>query len=105
MKKVNIGNVPKMLVPLFESGTIVFCRDFPEWQRLHQKLGVDVHDSDANGASHTMSSENGVLHVIGVFNGKLSTIAHECALTWHSISAQGSVLMLNQEEPTRLTAT
>ncbi|HHU7963203.1 TPA: hypothetical protein ACUKG2_004772, partial [Escherichia coli] len=49
------------------------------WQRLHQKLGVDVHDSDANGASHTMSSENGVLHVIGVFNGKLSTIAHECA--------------------------
>ena len=79
MKKVNIGNVPKMLVPLFESGTIVFCRDFPEWQRLHQKLGVDVHDSDANGASHTMSSENGVLHVIGVFNGKLSTIAHECA--------------------------
>lgn len=30
-------------------------------------------------ASHTMSSENGVLHVIGVFNGKLSTIAHECA--------------------------
>lgn len=32
-----------------------------------------------NGASHTMSSENGVLHVIGVFNGKLSTIAHECA--------------------------
>ncbi|MCN9006739.1 hypothetical protein MLP03_02570 [Escherichia coli] len=79
MKKVNIGNVPKMLVPLFESGTIVLCRDFPEWQRLHQKLGVDVHDSDANGASHTMSSENGVLHVIGVFNGKLSTIAHECA--------------------------
>lgn len=79
MKKVNIGNVPKMLVPLFESGTIVFCRDFTEWQRLHQKLGVDVHDSDANGASHTMSSENGVLHVIGVFNGKLSTIAHECA--------------------------
>ncbi|MED0071517.1 hypothetical protein RCU53_13340 [Escherichia coli] len=77
MKKVNIGNVPKMLVPLFESGTIVFCRDFPEWQRLHQKLGVDVQDSDANGASHTMSSENGVLHVIGVFNGKLSTIAHE----------------------------
>ena len=70
MKKVNIGNVPKMLVPLFESGTIVFCRDFPEWQRLHQKLGVDVQDSDANGASHTMSSENGVLHVIGEFIGK-----------------------------------
>ncbi|EEJ8445350.1 hypothetical protein GVB59_000042 [Salmonella enterica] len=40
MKKVNIGNVPKMLVPLFESGTIVFCRDFPEWQRLHQNLAL-----------------------------------------------------------------
>lgn len=68
------------------------------------KLGVDVHDSDANGASHTMSSENGVLHVIGVFNGKLSTIAHECAHMAFDICSRVGV-DVEPEEPTRLTAT
>lgn len=79
MKKLSIGKLPKMTVPLFESGTIVFCSDFSEWHSLHGKLGIDTEDTGSNGLSHTLSSDKGTLHIIAVFNGKLSTLAHECA--------------------------
>lgn len=79
MKKLITGSLPKMNVPLFESGVVVFCRDFESWQDIHHKLGIEQHDDSSNGLSHTMTSQQGTLHIIGVFNGKLSTLAHECA--------------------------
>lgn len=68
-----------MKIPLFESGYVVYCDSWDEWESLHNKLGIDSGNSFANGLSHTVNNEQCVLHIIGVFNGKPSTLAHECA--------------------------
>lgn len=101
MKKLNLGKLPKMSVPLFESGLVVFCRDFTEWRQLHRRLNIELHDTGSNGASHTLSSELGVLHIIAVFNGKLSTLAHECAHMAFDICSQVGVVV----EPGRANET
>ena len=68
-----------MKVPLFESGYIIYCGSWDDWGSLHEKLGIDGGDSFVNGASRTVTNAQCVLHIIGVFNGKSSTLAHECA--------------------------
>lgn len=80
MKKTTTGKLPKMKVPLFETGEVVFCADINEWLNLHNRLGVDAGGELTNGASRTLHNDATVrLHIIGVFNGKESTLAHECA--------------------------
>lgn len=69
---------PVMLVPLFESGYIVFCNTWEKWEALHNSLRVCHGEEGSNGMSHTVSSGKGILHIVGVFNGKSSTLAHEC---------------------------
>lgn len=78
MKKILRG-YPSMRVPLFESGYIVFCDSLDKWVDLHNRLGVYAGDGEANGMSHTVSNDGYVIHIIGLFNGKSSTLAHECA--------------------------
>ncbi|MDE9528072.1 hypothetical protein [Xenorhabdus bovienii] len=78
MKKLLKG-YPFMRVPLFESGYIVFCHSWRQWEALHAHLDVYSGEEGSNGMSRTVSSESGVLHIIGVFNDKNSTLAHECA--------------------------
>ncbi len=68
-----------MKIPLFESGYVVYCDSWDNWCSLHEKLGIDSGDSFVNGMSHTVSNNEAVLHIIGVFNGRESTLAHECA--------------------------
>ncbi|WKM72889.1 hypothetical protein Q2T70_03835 [Klebsiella oxytoca] len=70
----------KMKVPLFENGSVVFCTSIQEWHELHRGLKVDGGDDLTNGASRTLRHKtHGSLYIIGVFNGKHSTVAHECA--------------------------
>jgi hypothetical protein len=68
-----------MKVPLFECGDVVFCRSWDEWNKLHAGLGADGGQAYGYGASRTLSSESGTIFIIGVFNSKSSTLAHECA--------------------------
>lgn len=80
MKPPKLGKLPKMKVPLFETGEVVFCADIDEWMDLHNRIGVDSGSDLTNGASQTLHNKDmGTLHVIGVFNGRTSTLAHECA--------------------------
>ena len=104
MKKLTLETYQRCSYRSLRAVQLCFVETFQNGNACIKKLGVDVHDSDANGASHTMSSENGVLHVIGVFNGKLSTIAHECAHMAFDICSRVGV-DVEPEEPTRLTAT
>ncbi|WP_241596001.1 hypothetical protein [Rosenbergiella epipactidis] len=79
MKGLKISKLPKMNVPLFESGTVIFCRDFSEWRFIHSQIGIDQEEDGSNGKSHTYSNGSEVMHIIGLFNGKNSTLAHECS--------------------------
>lgn len=73
------GRLPRMKVPLFDSGDVIFCNSIEAWEALHNQLRADGGRGLTNGASHTISSRAGTLHIIGVFNGKISTLAHECS--------------------------
>lgn len=78
--RTRTGKLPKMKVPLFESGSVIFCSSIDKWCELHGRLRVDAGDDFTNGASRTLRNKaQGNLYVIGVFNGKQSTLAHECA--------------------------
>lgn len=79
MKTRSLVRAPKIKVPLFESGDVVFCDSIESWNAVHDRLGVDAGEGLTNGASHTLRSGSGTVHIIGVFNGSVSTLAHECS--------------------------
>lgn len=77
---MSANKIHKMKVPLFENGVIAFCPSIQHWEDLHRRLKVDGGEELTKGASRTLRHKaHGTLYVIGVFNGKQSTLAHECA--------------------------
>lgn len=74
-----LKDFPHIEVPLFCCGEIVFCNGWQMWSAIHDLLDADPGSELCNGASRTFSSNEGVLHIIGLFNGENSTLAHECA--------------------------
>lgn len=101
MQRLKIGSAPKMKVPLFDSGLVIFCRDWDAWQDVHKKIGINQQYDGSNGMSHTMASAAGTLHIIGVFNDKPSTLAHECAHMAFDICSRAGVIV----EPGRANET
>lgn len=73
--------LPRLLVPLFECGTVYLCKSREEWIAAYEWLNVDDGDPDRfAGLAHTLNYEDKqTLYMIGVFDGNISTLVHEAA--------------------------
>ncbi|OOH91875.1 hypothetical protein BMT54_01835 [Pasteurellaceae bacterium 15-036681] len=78
---MKIPRLPKMVVPLFDNSLIYLCLSKDEWCKAHQYFGVEADKLDRRGAANTFRSMSGQqdIHLLGVFDGRVSTLAHEAA--------------------------
>lgn len=68
--------------PLFRCGCFVFAYSWEQWEALYKVLQLDVPVADgAQGLAHSFARNAQKLYAIGVFNGGLDTLVHECAHT------------------------
>lgn len=76
-----LATLPLFDVPLFENSRIYLCRNKTQWQEAHQYLGATADKLDRKGATNTFQSLSGKkdVHLLGVFDGTMSTLAHEAA--------------------------
>ena len=72
---------PKLEVPLFQSGFVYVCRTREEWLIAHEQLDAEATMTDRRGAANTFRHLSGGqdIHLLGVFDGSASTLAHEAA--------------------------
>ena len=76
-----LDNLPSALIPLFKSGKVYVCKNKQAWPDAHQTLGVIPKLLDRCGGANTFkNSETGqTIHLLGWFDGNLSTLVHEAA--------------------------
>lgn len=82
MAKAKWPKLPRYFIPLFHSANIYLCVTKEEWQQALSNLGAGPHDlSFSNGRTmHFSDDETGEnMYLIGVFDGSVSTLVHECA--------------------------
>ncbi|AJJ64486.1 hypothetical protein [Yersinia aldovae] len=82
MAKTKWPNLPRYFIPLFHSANIYLCRSVEEWKLACKHLAVDAGEIDTlSGAAQTYSNNetNENIYLIGIFDGELSTLVHECA--------------------------
>lgn len=82
MTKAKWPKLPRYLIPLFHCANVYLCRSREEWHQACNALGCDGSDIGMlAGATQTYTNaaagEN--LYLLGVFDGQMSTLAHECA--------------------------
>lgn len=80
--------LPKMRVPLFNCGTIIFCRSKAEFDYFYQSVDAEKPDTyPLNGLSSTYihTKTNQRLFLVALFNNEISTLAHEISHTAFSI--------------------
>lgn len=80
-KKNKWPDLPRYLIPLFECANVYLCRSREEWNQAARCLGFEEGGVDMlSGATQTYqnadSQEN--LYLLGVFNGDVATLVHEC---------------------------
>ncbi len=76
-----LNQLPKLEVPLFQSGLVYVCRTPEEWAAAHEGLGAERYMTDRRGAANTFRHLSGGqdIHLLGIFDGSPSTLAHEAA--------------------------
>lgn len=80
--KVKWPKVESYLVPLFHSSWVYLFTTPEDWKQAHRHLGVDLNNLvRINGCvRHFYEASTGEnMYMIGVFDGKVSTLVHECA--------------------------
>lgn len=70
------------MVPLFQSSWIYLCTTKEEWNQAHRNLKADPNNTGrlvgcVRNFRDDVTGEN--MYLVGVFDGKLSTLVHECA--------------------------
>ncbi len=81
-KKVKWPKVQSYLIPLFHSSWVYLFTTIDDWKQAHRHLGIEVNNlSRINGCvRHFHDPSTGEnMYMVGVFDGKLSTLVHECA--------------------------
>lgn len=70
-----------MVIPLFKSGKVYLCKTQQEWIDAHRALNAEVKLLDRVGASNSFKHLDGGMdiHLLGWFDQKPSTLAHESA--------------------------
>lgn len=82
MAKAKWPKLPSYFVPLFNSGRIYLCRDKDEFRSAMQAINLSADGIDSlNGlCRHIVNEKTGEnVYLIGVFNGGVATLVHECA--------------------------
>lgn len=82
MAKAKWPKLPSYRVPLFDSGRIYLCRSRDEFRQAMNFIGVPADKIESlNGLCRHFENEttNENIYMLGVFNGKESTLVHECA--------------------------
>ncbi|MGK6418613.1 hypothetical protein ACFGD2_021320 [Citrobacter freundii] len=82
MAKTKWPKLPRYLIPLFHCANVYLCLSREEWHLATDALGCPRSDiKTLAGATRTYCNtetrEN--LYLLGVFNGDMATLAHECA--------------------------
>ncbi|ELY4865852.1 hypothetical protein ACVV7N_004111 [Cronobacter sakazakii] len=82
MAKSKWPKLPRYFVPLFHSANVYLARSREEYAQACEHLKVDVGslNSLAGTCRHYQNEDtNENLYLIGVFNGDIATLVHECA--------------------------
>lgn len=82
MAKNKWPKLPRFFIPLFHTANIYLCRSKEEWLAAELALGVPLSDVSFNNGRcrHFSDDETGEnLYLVGVFDGNISTLVHECA--------------------------
>ena len=82
MAKKKWPKLPYYLIPLFHCAHVYLCRSREEWNQACNYLGCNKGEIGMlAGATQTYQNieqqEN--LYLLGVFNGEVATLVHECA--------------------------
>jgi hypothetical protein len=81
-RKKKWPKLPSYLIPLFKSANVYLCCSREEWKQACDFLGGDTGSIEMLGGATTAYTnaeavEN--LYLLGVFNGDVATLVHECA--------------------------
>lgn len=82
MAKIKWPKLPSYLIPLFNTAWVYLCTSKDEWRQAEAVLGVELADVSHNSGicRHFMNETTGEnVYLVGVFNGSISTLVHECA--------------------------
>lgn len=82
MKEVSVlSKLPSMKIPLFESGIVYFINNKEDWADVHKELNTTPTMRGEVGQANTFVSNNSQpdIHLLGVFDESVSTLAHESA--------------------------
>lgn len=82
MAKAKWPKLPRYFVPLFNSANIYLCRNKDEFRAAMSNIGTSADGIEMlNGICRHFVNEEAQenIYIIGVFNGSVSTLVHECA--------------------------
>ncbi|MEL4885704.1 hypothetical protein N6P31_01240 [Pectobacterium betavasculorum] len=82
MAKTKWPKIPHYLIPLFQCACIYLCRSKKEWTQAEKSIGVDAVSVEFSSGMcrHIIDDATGEnFYMIGVFDGSVSTLVHECA--------------------------
>ena len=76
-----LAQLPSLDIPLFSSGRLHLCLNIKDWKECHSELGAEPQMLDRCGAANTFRHISGGrdVYLLGVFDGRVSTLAHEAA--------------------------
>jgi len=82
MAKTKWPKLPRFFVPLFHCANVYLCRSKEEWQQALLSLSEQEQNlAHSNGRTmHFCDDDTGEnMYLVGVFDGQISTLVHECA--------------------------
>ena len=82
MAKAKWPKLPYYLIPLFGNAYVYLCRTEDEWRQACENMGCPHDDlRGMAGCTQTYHDEvtGKVLYLLGVYNGEIATLVHECA--------------------------
>lgn len=93
-KKEKWPKLESYLVPLFQSSWVYLCTTREDWLQAHRNLKAESNNVQkvAGCVRHfydEITGEN--MYLMGVFDGKVSTLVHECAHTCFYVCADVGV--------------
>lgn len=104
MAKTKWPKLPRFFVPLFHTANIYLCVTKEQWQQSMKCLNAPERNlSFSNGLTMQFSDDDTAenMYLIGVFDGKLSTLVHECAhATFYVCNDIGIDIETNQRNET-----
>ena len=81
MAKPKWPKLPHFVIPLFQNAAVYLCSSKDEWNKAIVFLGNDEEENAFfQGCTQTFENkeEGQVIYLLGVFDGNVPTLVHEC---------------------------